>query len=88
MTTTYPFRSALVTGASSGIGAAMTALLADAGVPVVVVARRRDRLTELAAAHPGIEVLAADLTTKRGCGAVADRLADDATPPMAASCSA
>ena len=58
----------------------MTALLADAGVPVVVVARRRDRLTELARSHQGIEVLAADLTTKRGCDTVADRLADDDRP--------
>ena len=58
----------------------MTALLADAGVPVVVVARRRDRLIELAETHPGIEVLAADLTTKRGCGTVAARLAEDDRP--------
>ena len=58
----------------------MTALLADAGVPVVVVARRRERLTELARSHQGIEVLAADLTTKRGCDTVADRLADDDRP--------
>ncbi len=69
----YPFTSALVTGASSGIGAAMVELLADAGVPTVVVARRRDRLAELAAAHKGVEVLVADLTTAEGLAAVAER---------------
>jgi uncharacterized protein len=80
VTTAYPFRSALVTGASSGIGAAMTALLGDAGVPVVVVARRRERLDELARSHPAVEVLAADLSTQQGCESVAERLADDDRP--------
>lgn len=78
--TTYPFRSALVTGASSGIGAAMTELLAAAGVSVVAVARRRDRLAELARAHAGVEVLAADLTSEQGCGRVATRVASSEQP--------
>jgi short-subunit dehydrogenase len=70
----YPFTSALVTGASSGIGEAMVRLLAARGVPQVIVARRADRLQELADAFTGIEVLAADLTTEAGIAAVVARV--------------
>ena len=52
----------------------MVGLLADAGVSVVVVARRADRLHELASRHGGIEVLVADLTTPEGQEAVAERI--------------
>jgi uncharacterized protein len=62
----YPFESALVTGASSGIGAEIARLLGEAGVPTVVVARRADKLQELADRYDGVEVLAADLGTEEG----------------------
>lgn len=71
---------ALVTGASSGIGREMARQLAAAGCAVVIAARRRDRLeelaTELRTAH-GVEVTPVEIDlTEAGA---ADRLYDAAT---------
>jgi len=80
MVDSYPFTSALITGASSGIGEAMVERLGVTGVPQVIVARRVDRLEDLAARYANIEVLAADLTTAEGLDAVARRVADGQRP--------
>ena len=77
---TYPFKRALITGASSGIGEAIARELAVAGVAIVVVARREDRLLELAAKYPGTEVIACDLTTSDGRSAVEARLVSEVQP--------
>ncbi|MDP2291143.1 MAG: SDR family oxidoreductase [Actinomycetota bacterium] len=80
MSASFPFTSALVTGASSGIGESMAELLGEADIPTVVVARRRDRLQELANRFTSVEVLVADLGTTDGLAAVAARVADSANP--------
>lgn len=54
--------TAVVTGASSGIGAATARRLAEAGFSVVVGARRVDRLEAVASGHPGIRALPLDVT--------------------------
>lgn len=59
-------RVALVTGASSGIGAATAVALSQSGFTVIATARREDRLKKLAESHPGIEYCVADLTTESG----------------------
>jgi len=74
------FSSALVTGASSGIGEAIVRVLGRSGIPQVVVARRADRLRELATEFPAVEVLVADLTTREGVDRVADRIRSEDLP--------
>jgi len=76
----FPFTSALVTGASAGIGAEMARLLGEAGVPTVLVARREDRLRELADRYDGFETLVADLGTTTGQRIVMDRIAQADSP--------
>jgi NADP-dependent 3-hydroxy acid dehydrogenase YdfG len=72
-------RRVVVTGASSGIGAATVRLFRERGWEVVGVARRRDRLDELAA-ETGADVFAADLTRQEDVDALRDHLA--ATGPI------
>ncbi|MCU1386901.1 MAG: short-chain dehydrogenase/reductase [Ilumatobacteraceae bacterium] len=80
MATASPFRSALVTGASSGIGEAIAHQLGGSGVPTVLVARRTDRLEALAARYDGFEVLTADLNDADDLAAVVARVQSTADP--------
>jgi short-subunit dehydrogenase len=77
--------TALVTGATAGIGLSFAHQLAERGHDIVLVARDRVRLEnvsdELAAKYRvGTEILVADLTDRADTGKVAQRLADQARP--------
>lgn len=64
-------RTAVVTGASSGIGAATARALSAAGYRVVLTARRKDRIEALAAELPGAEAYALDVTDRAAVDAFA-----------------
>jgi NADP-dependent 3-hydroxy acid dehydrogenase YdfG len=68
--------TAVVTGASSGIGAATARRLAAEGYDVVAAARRRDRLDELAAEVPGIRAVTLDVTSADSVAGLAAELED------------
>jgi NAD(P)-dependent dehydrogenase (short-subunit alcohol dehydrogenase family) len=57
-------RTVLVTGASSGLGARFALVLAAAGATVWITARRKERLDELAASHPALRALPADVSAE------------------------
>jgi short-subunit dehydrogenase len=79
-----PFGTAVVTGASSGIGAVYADRLARRGYDLVLIARRADRLKSLAdrlSQETGrdVRIVLADLASTEGVGVVEKLLRDDPT---------
>src|SRR5471032_1990523 len=79
--------TALVTGASTGLGAIYAKRLAERGYDVILVARNRDRLNALAktlttSTGRNFEVVVADLGTPEGVRKVEDILRNDSSITM------
>jgi short-subunit dehydrogenase len=68
--------TAVVTGASSGLGREIASLLAARGERVVAVARSRQALDELATSSPRIEAIAADLSNPGERSRIVDAVGD------------
>lgn len=73
---TQETRCLLITGASSGIGRATAEMFLDAGWQVGLIARRADRLEEMAASHAKAIALPADVTDAEAMRAAFDRFID------------
>lgn len=71
-----------MTGASSGIGAAMARDLADRGAAVVLVARSAAALDRLSVQLPGSSVVVGDLSTAEGCSGVAEEVLAGGAPDI------
>jgi len=78
-----PKGTALITGASTGIGAVYADRLAKRGYDLILVARNEERLSESAARLKStgrrIETILADLTNKEDVRRIAERLSTDPT---------
>jgi short-subunit dehydrogenase len=82
MTISHSKGTALITGASSGIGAVYADRLAKRGYDLILVARNRERLDDLAKRLAGetgrtVDTVAADLGDKAGLGRIETLLRTD-----------
>ena len=66
-------RTTIVVGASRGLGRGIATALADAGAPVIAVARTETALAELAGGAPNITPEVADATDPTAAGTLLDR---------------
>lgn len=80
--TESPARRALITGASSGVGAAFAQLLSQEGYQSVLVGRNQECLESVAASLAGpAQIVVADLTQEAGLASV-EALVAEARPPV------
>ena len=83
--TSARFRLALVTGASGGIGAAISLLLSRKGCTVILVSRSRERLTSLSSQIEGeggrCLVMQCDLADREDIVRMASRLKEEVGVP-------
>ena len=70
----YPWRTAWITGGSSGIGLEVARKLAAGGVRVTVSARSEDTLAKISAQSPMIDGIALDVTDADACRRTAMQL--------------
>lgn len=76
-------KTAILTGASAGLGRRFADVLAGAGARVAVVARRADVLDEFVASHPGSIAVAADLSRPDDVDAIVEKVrAEFGTPDI------
>ncbi|MEZ5922902.1 MAG: SDR family NAD(P)-dependent oxidoreductase [Hyphomicrobiaceae bacterium] len=78
---TSPWKSAWITGASTGIGRELATQLARDGVRVAASARTAERLDELAKSQPGIVPVPVDVSDRKAVAA-AHQLAVEAIGPV------
>lgn len=80
MVANAPWKTAWITGASSGIGRELALQLARRGVRVAASARSTDKLEELARSEPNIVAVPVDVTDRTAMAAAAARIATELGP--------
>lgn len=68
---------AIVTGASSGIGAQTVKLFSSLGAKVIAAARREDRLHDLANQYPNVMAVKCDVGVEADCKNLVDTVIDE-----------
>ena len=77
---TFPYRHVWIIGASTGLGAALTGLLADAGCLVSISARSREKLDTLADTSTSSPAYPLDVTSAEDVASAHTRIAQDRGP--------
>lgn len=78
----FPYKTVLLVGATSGIGAGLAEKLVGEGAKVIAVGRRQEKLDEFVQKHGGEKASAIkyDVTDRAGLDAFVQRYASYASP--------